>query len=110
MSEVEDVQFAIEPDNTLPVDNGDTSRATDIHEGKTNEDSAENGNSSNGEEKEANDTSRATNVVTRPAPPPVVNPWNKNTRNARNSTEKGRARFRVFASLIFQMFMPFHVL
>ena len=91
MSEVDDVQFAIDPDNALPVDNGGTSESIEIPEGKTNEESIKNGNSSDGDEKQADETTRAVNVATVPAPPPVVNPWNKNTRNARNSVEKGRA-------------------
>ena len=109
MSEVDDVQFAIDPDNTLPVDSGGTSRSIEIPEGKTNEESVENGNSSNEEEKQTNETTLAVNVATMPAPPPVVNPWNKNTRNARNSVEKGRTRFHDFAGIILQRFMLFRI-
>ena len=115
MSEVDsshttdDVQFAIDPDNTLPMDDGDSSHDIEIVDGKTSEESVENGNSSNGEEKEANETTRAINLATSPPPPPVVNPWNKNTKNARNSTEKGRVRFHEFARQVLQRLILFYV-
>ena len=96
MSEVDsshtiDVQPSIDRESTLATDSEESNRNIDITEGKGDEESVENGNSSNEEEKQMNETTRAV-VATSPPPPPVVNPWNKNTKNARNSTEKGRPR------------------
>jgi hypothetical protein len=93
-----DEQLPVDPAvETLPTDNGDSSQSIEIPEGKTNEESVENGNSSSGEEKQANETSHTIDLPAIAPPPPVVNPWNKSTKNARNSTEKGKARFIGFA-------------
>lgn len=89
------IDESIDSENTLFMVSKDWSECTDIPESGKDKETVENGNSSSGEEKQANETTRAISA-TSPPPPPVVNPWNKNTKNARNSTENGKTRIKGF--------------
>ena len=98
--DVQAVQPTVDRESTLATDNEDSSRNIVMTEVKGDEESVENGNSSNEEDRQTDETTRII-VGTSPPPPPVVNPWNKNTKNARNSTEKGRTRLYGIACYVY---------
>lgn len=102
-----DVQSTIDTGITSTTENKDSAQRTEIPKGKINEESVENGNISDGEEKQASEG--RTNIATSPPPPPVVNPWNKNTKNARNSSEKGWLVLHEFASKVTLAFIVISV-
>ena len=91
-----DVQSCIDQGNSLSMNVEDSSQNIDTAEGQLTEESGKNGDSFNEDEKQPNETAPSS-FGKSPPPPPVVNPWNKSTKNARNSTEKGRARLNELA-------------
>ena len=99
--DVQAVQPTVDRESTLATDNEDSSRNIVMAEVKGDEESVESGNSSNEEDRQTDETTCII-VGTSPPPPPVVNPWNKNTKNARNSAEKGRTRLYWIARYVYQ--------